>query len=59
MDVVGLRVPTKKIRDFTFNVSNVSILSPSTRYVTVANICGSMAVFNKHVISLYDTYSFA
>jgi hypothetical protein len=29
MDIVGLRVPTKQIRDFsTFNVSNVSRLKP-------------------------------
>jgi hypothetical protein len=60
MDTVGLRVATKQIRDFsTFNVSNVSILSPSTRCVTAANnISKSLDVFSKHNISLEDALSF-
>jgi hypothetical protein len=58
MDTVGLRVPTKQIRDFsTVNVSNVSRLSPSARYITAANsICKSLDVFNNHVVSLEDTF---
>jgi hypothetical protein len=61
MDTVGLRVPTKQIRDFsTFRASNVSRLGPSTRYVTAANsFCRSLDVFRKHTISIEDTFSFA
>jgi hypothetical protein len=61
VDTVGLGVSTKQIRDFsTFDVGNVSRLSPSTRCVTVAdNICKSVDVFNKHDITLEDTFSFA
>jgi hypothetical protein len=61
MATVGVRVPTEQIRDFsTFNVRNVSRLGPSTRCVTAANsICISPDVFNKHNISLEDTFSFA
>jgi hypothetical protein len=56
MENVGLRVPTKQLRDFsTFNVSSVSRLSPSPRCVTAANICKSLDVFNKHNISFADT----
>jgi hypothetical protein len=55
----GLLVPTKQIGYFfTFNVSNVSRLSPSTRCVTVANICRSLDVFSKHKFSFEDTLSF-
>jgi hypothetical protein len=43
-----------------FNVSNLSRLSPSTRCVTAANyIYKSPDVFNKHNISIEDTFSFA
>jgi hypothetical protein len=61
MDTVGLRVPTKQIRDFsTFKVINVSRLNLSTRRVTVANsICRSLDVFSKHTNSIEDTFSFA
>jgi hypothetical protein len=39
MDPVDLRVPTKKTKDFsTFNVRNISRLSPSTRSGTAANL---------------------
>jgi hypothetical protein len=59
-DTVHLRVPAKQIRNFsTFNVSNVSDLSPLTRCATVANICKSLDIFNKHNVSLDDTFSFA
>jgi hypothetical protein len=60
-DSVGLRVPTKQIRGFsTFNVSNASRRSPSTRCVTAANnIRKSPDLHNKHNISLEDTFSFA
>jgi hypothetical protein len=55
MDTVSLRAPSKQIRDFLiFNVSNVS------RCVTAANnICKSVDVFNKHDISIEDTFYFA
>jgi hypothetical protein len=60
MDIVGLHVPAKQIRNFsTFNVNNVSRLSPSTRYVIVAIICKSLDVFNKQNVSLDDALSFA
>jgi hypothetical protein len=61
MDTVALRVPTKQIRDFSnFNVSNVSRLIPLIRCVTAANnVCKSTEVFNKHNISLEDTFCFA
>jgi hypothetical protein len=54
MDIVGLRVPVKKIREYyTFNVSNVSRL----RCVVAANnICRSPDVFNKHDISSAYSY---
>jgi hypothetical protein len=59
--VSGLRVPTKQIRDFsTFNFSNVSRLSLSTKSLTAANdICKSLDVFEKRNISFEDTFSFA
>jgi hypothetical protein len=52
--------PLSKLEKFhIFNVSNVSRLSPSTRCVKAANnICKSLDVFNKHNISLDDTFSF-
>jgi hypothetical protein len=60
MDTAGLRVPPKQIRDFfACNVSNISRLSPSTGCVRASNICKSLDVFNKHDISLEDTFSFA
>jgi hypothetical protein len=61
MDTVGLRVPTKQIRDFsTCNGSNFLRLSLATRCVTAANnICASLDVFNKHTNSLEDTLSSA
>jgi hypothetical protein len=61
MDTAGLRVPTKQIWVFsTFNVSNVSRLSPSRRCFTSANnICKSLDVFTKHNISLRTHFSFA
>jgi hypothetical protein len=61
MDPAGLRVLTKQIRDFsTFNVSNVSWLSPLTGRVKAANnTYNSLEVFTKHNISLQDTFSFA
>jgi heme/copper-type cytochrome/quinol oxidase subunit 2 len=48
-DAVGLRVPTKEVRDYsTFNVSNVPRLSPSTRCVTAANSkCRSLDIFKQ------------
>jgi hypothetical protein len=59
MHTVGLCVPTKQIRDFsTFNVSNISRLSHSTRCITAANICKALDVFSKHNITLEDTFSF-
>jgi hypothetical protein len=61
MDTVRLRVPTEQISDLsTYNVSNVSTLSPSTRCVTPAtNICKRLDIFNKRNICLQDTFSFA
>jgi hypothetical protein len=58
---VVLRVPTRQIADFsTFNVSNFPGLSAQQQRVTAAdNICKSQDVFNKHNISIEDTFSFA
>jgi hypothetical protein len=55
---VVLHVPTKQIRDFSiYTVSNVSRISPSTRYVTAANsICKSPDVFNTHITSIEDNF---
>jgi hypothetical protein len=59
MDTVGLRVPTKHIRDFsTLNVSNVTRVSPSARsFMAANNIYKSLEIFNKHNISFEDTIS--
>jgi hypothetical protein len=59
MVAVGLRVPTKQIRDFsTFNVSNVSRRSPSVKCVTAAsNTCKSLEVINRHIVSVETTLS--
>jgi hypothetical protein len=60
MDMVGLHVPTKQIRDFsTCSVGNFTRLGPSTRYVTAAKTSENLDVFNKHNISLENTFSFA
>jgi hypothetical protein len=58
---IGLRVPTKQIRDFsTYNVSNVRRFSRSTTYVATANgMYRSLDFFNKPNISIEDTFSFA
>jgi hypothetical protein len=59
MNTVGLRVPTKHIRDFSiFIARGVSRLSPSSRCVKAANdICKFLDVFNKQCVSLEDTFS--
>jgi hypothetical protein len=59
---VSLRVSTKQIRDFSiFNVTNTGIsrIIPSSRCVTAGNsIWKCLDFFNKHNISLEDTFSF-
>jgi hypothetical protein len=55
MATLGLRVPTKQIRDFCiFNINNALRLSASTR----CHIFRSVDVFIKHTISLEDAFSF-
>jgi hypothetical protein len=49
MDTVGIRVPTKQIREFsTFSVSSALRYSPSARCVIVGNnICRFLGIFEK------------
>jgi hypothetical protein len=60
MDIVVLRVPTKKIRDFsTYKYSNISWLSLSAKCVTAARIIWrSLDIFNKHIVFLQDAFFF-
>jgi hypothetical protein len=60
MDTVGVRVPTKQIRDFyAFNVSNISRLTLQQVASRLQTTCKFLHVCNKHNISLKDTFSFA
>jgi hypothetical protein len=60
MDIVGLRVPNEEIRDFsTFNVSNVSRVSPSIRCVTAANKSANLWTFSIDITSPLRIYVFS
>jgi hypothetical protein len=59
MDTVGIRVPTKQIKEFsTFSVSGALRHSPSARCVIAANdICRFLDIFGKNIGSFEDTFS--
>jgi hypothetical protein len=61
MDTVGIRVPTRQIRDFsTFSVSSALRHSPSVRCASASNdICRllDILVFGKDTVSFEDTFS--
>jgi hypothetical protein len=59
MDTVGIRVPTRQIREFyTFSVSSALSNSPSARCVIAANeICRFLDIFWQKVVSFEDTFS--
>jgi hypothetical protein len=58
MDTVGIRVPTRQIRDFsTFNVSSSLRHGPSVRCASAANyICRFLDIFGKDIVSFEDTF---
>jgi hypothetical protein len=58
MDIVGIRVPTRQIRDFsTFSVSSALRHSPSVRCASAANdICSLLDIFGKDTVSFKDTF---
>jgi hypothetical protein len=58
MDTVGIRVPTRQIRDFsTFSVSSALRHSPSAMCATAANdICRLLDIFLKDTVSFEDTF---
>jgi hypothetical protein len=60
MDTVGIRVPTRQIRDFsTFNVRSALRHSPSVRCTSAANdICRFLDIFGKDIVSFEDTFCF-
>jgi hypothetical protein len=55
-DTVSLRIPSKRIKDFsTFVVNNNFKVSPSARCVYAANVIGKeIDIFNKNKITLVD-----
>jgi hypothetical protein len=55
LGTVDLRVPTKQIRDLS--TLDASRLIPSTRCIMATDICKYLDIFNKHNISLQDTFS--
>jgi hypothetical protein len=58
MDTVGIRVPTRQIRDFsTFIVSSALRHSPSIRCASAANdICRLLDIFGKATVSCEDNF---
>jgi hypothetical protein len=56
MDIIGLRVPTRKLRDFPlFHVSSSFTICPSGRCVTAANsVCNQLDVFRRQIATLSD-----
>jgi hypothetical protein len=58
MDTVGIRVPTRQMRDFsTFSVSSALRRSPSARCASAANdICRLLDIFSKDTVSFEDTF---
>jgi hypothetical protein len=59
MGTVGIRVPTRQIREFsTFSVSIALRNTPSARCVIATNeICKFLDIFGKNIVSLEDTFS--
>jgi hypothetical protein len=59
MTTVGIRVPTRQIREFsTFSESSALRHSPSARCVIAANeICRFLDIFGKKIVSFEDTFS--
>jgi hypothetical protein len=55
LDIIGLRVPTRNLRDFSlFHVSSYKNC-PSGRCVTAANcICNNMDVFRREFVTLRE-----
>jgi hypothetical protein len=53
MDTVGMRLPTRQIREFyTFSVSSALRNSPSARRVIATNeICRLLDIFGKNIVS--------
>jgi hypothetical protein len=58
MDTVGIRVPTRQIRDFsTFSISSGLRHSPSVRCASAANeTCRLLDIFGKDTVSFEDTF---
>jgi hypothetical protein len=57
MDTVGIRVPTRKIRDFsTFSVSNALRHSPSVRCTSAANDICRLLDIGKDTVSFEGTF---
>jgi hypothetical protein len=58
MDTIGIRVPTRQIRDFsTFSASSALRLSPKVRCASAANdICRLLDIFGKDIVSFEDTF---
>jgi hypothetical protein len=59
MDTVGIRVPTRQIRECsTFSVNSVQRHIPSARCVIAANdICRFLDIFGKNDVSFEDIFS--
>jgi hypothetical protein len=59
MDTVGIRVPTRQIREFsTFSKSSALRHSPSARCIIAANdISRFLDIFGKNILSFEDTFS--
>jgi hypothetical protein len=59
MDTVGVRVPTRQIREFyTFSMSSALRNSPSARCVIAASgICRFLDISGKNIVSFEDTFS--
>jgi hypothetical protein len=54
MDIIGLRVPTRNLRDFPlFHVSSSYTNCPSGRCATAANsVCNQLDVFRRQIVTL-------
>jgi hypothetical protein len=59
MDTVGIRVPTRQIRElYTFSMSSALRNSPSARCAIAAKeICRFLDIFGKNIVSFEDTFS--
>jgi hypothetical protein len=54
MDTVGIRVPTRQIREFsTFSVSSALRHSPSARSVIAANDMQILDIIGKNIATTY------